>query len=66
MASSRPLVVSEVGIYPCNLCNPLGLQPHTLCARVHNQFICFYCAGQILTSIQTQAVLIEKPDGQAG
>jgi hypothetical protein len=66
MASSRPVVVSEVGLYACNLCNLGGGQPHTLCTRVHNLYICFACAGQILTAIQTQAVFIEKPDGQAG
>lgn len=65
MALSRIIIVSEVAMHPCNLCNSGGMQPPTVCARVHNLYICFACAGQILTAIQTQAVLIEAPDAGA-
>lgn len=62
MASQRPVIVSEVAMHTCNLCDPEGVRLQTLCARVHHLYICFQCAGQLLTAIQTQSVFIEAPD----
>ena len=52
----RPMVVEAVGMVHCNLCDSESLLSVVRCAKVKELWICFPCAGQIMSAIQTGAI----------